>query len=179
MRTLARNRVRLGKAMGPRRTPRTWSLTLITLCILLFLYALWPYVTLWRIDQALSSDDPGDFADLVDLESVRMEITRRLNKEAGSVIGELSDSFIRWLEAGISVMGNQAVEHLVTLDWVRDRLAGKGGDEQGAGFLSRVTYAFFDAPDRFVVRVASTGKDPVWVTLSLKGLSWRISALYY
>lgn len=118
-------------------------------------------------------------ARLVDLTSVRAEIKKKLNKDANSTVGKLSDSFIRWLQDGIGVMGSQAVDQLVTLPWVRERLLAHSVDAAGEGFLGQVTYAFFDAPDGFVVRIGSVSADPVQLRLSLRGLDWRVSAVYY
>jgi hypothetical protein len=142
----------------------------------LLLYVAWPYVTLWRLDRAVLSDDPSALADLVDLEAVRGEIKKRLNKEADSTLGDLSDAFIRWLEAGIQTAGSGAVDRLVTLDWVRERLLSRGA---GDGLLGEISYAFFDAPDGFHVIIGSAGEDPVRVRLELRDFAWRISALYY
>lgn len=165
----------------PRRRRRRAAGRLATLLVvsgvLLLAYAAWPYVTLWRIDRAVRGGDLTTLAGHVDLESVQSEIKRRLNKDVDSSIGELSDSFIRWLEAAIGARGNQAVEELVTLPWVQERL--EGPDDAGAGLLGRVTYAFFEAPDRFVARIGPASADPIWLRLALRRLDWRICALYY
>jgi hypothetical protein len=168
-------------AMPSRRSRKVRALGLLTgvLSVLLLLFLAWPYATLWRIDQAVRDGDMTALAELVDLESVRAEIKKKLNKDADSTIGELSDSFIRWLEQGIGVMGNQAVERLVTLDWVREKLLAHSPGGAGEGFLGQVTYAFFDSPNGFFVRIGPSSGTPVQARSALLGLTWRISAVYY
>lgn len=147
--------------------------------LLPLLFVAGPYVTLWRMDQAVGKGDMTALTDFVDLEDVRAEIKKKLNKEADSSIGELSDAFIRWLEEGIGEMGNQAVERLVTMAWVKERLLENSGGEVDRGFLGQISYAFFEAPDRFVVRLGAEGNTPVRLQLTRSGLHWRVSAVYY
>jgi hypothetical protein len=156
------------------------ALVLVLLAAALLLaFLAWPYATLWRLDRAARSGDPAALADLVDLDAVRGEIKRKLNKDADSTIGDLSDPFIRWLGEGIEVMGNDAIDRLVTLPWVQARLLDPRSGDGTAGFLRQVTYAFFDAPDGFVVRIGPATGNPVHLRLTLRSLRWRLSAAYY
>jgi hypothetical protein len=166
------------QALRPRRAS-TWRrvrLVLLPTVAVLLLYLVWPYFTLWQLDQALVSGDAAALDRLVDLAAVRDEIKRKLNKDSTSSIGDLSDPFIRWLEAGIQAAGSGAVDQLVTLDWVRDQLL---ADVAGKGLLPRLSFAFFDAPDGFRLTVDGSGGNPVHARLTLGNAAWRVSALYY
>lgn len=162
----------------PRRI-RIASSILVVLCVSLLLFLAWPYTVLRRIDQAVREDDAKALADLVDLSSVRAQIKKKLNKDANSAIDKVSDAFIRWLADGIGDSGSQAVDLMVTVPWVRARLLDHSADDGSNGFWGQVTYAFFDAPNSFVVRIGPAESTPVWLRLSLRGLHWRICALYY
>ena len=164
-----------------RRSRRAGALRLVlgVASLLLLLFLAWPYISLWRMDQAVREGGIAALEDFVDLASVRAEIKKKLNKEADSSIGELSDPFIQWLEEGIGTMGNQAVERLVTLSWVREQLLEHGDGAGDRGFLGRVTYAFFDTPNRFAVRLGAVTATPVRLQLTRSGPHWRISAVYY
>jgi len=161
---------------GLRRGRRSLRLVLLPVLAALTFYLLWPYATLWRLDRAAVSGDPVDLHSVVDLDAVRAEIKKKLNKESDSTIGELSDPFIHWLEAGIQEAGSGAVDRLVTLDWVRGLLLRRGS---GDGPLQDVSYAFFDAPDGFRVTLGSSDRNPVQVRLLLRNFAWRVSAVYY
>ena len=66
--------------------------SLLFLLILAFL--IWPYTTVYRLDQALAQHHRQQLAEMVDIESVRDQIKRRLNKNLESSIGDVSNSFV-------------------------------------------------------------------------------------
>lgn len=158
---------------------RVRGLVLVLISVPLLAFLASPYIALWRLDQAVRGDNASALADLVDLDAVRGEIKKKLNKDADSVIGELSDPFIRWLQKGIGVLGGDAVDRLVTLPWVRARLLGHTAGDGNEGFLGALAYAFFDAPDGFSVRIGARAENPTRLYLKPRGLQWRITALYY
>jgi hypothetical protein len=164
---------------GTRRPSQTRRLAASLLTAALLAFLVWPYVTVWRLDLATRSPDLAQLADLVDLESVRDEIKKKLNKDSTSTIDTLSDPFLGWIDEGIRSMGIQAVDRLVTLEWVRERLLAHGEATQGGGFLRQLTYAFFDSPAGFRLRIGPASDHPVHVRLRLKELSWRVEALYH
>jgi len=153
----------------------------ITLIILLAsAYIAWPYYHVWRLNQAVILDDRQALGTQVDLEAVREQIKRRLNKEVDSSVGDVSNAFVDWLQDGIRRMGDQAVEQLVTLEWVREQLLSKTRPGDTPGFIDHIDYAFFDRPDGFLVRIGQLDEDPVHVrlSLSLRDFAWRVSAVY-
>lgn len=153
--------------------------TLIAILILcLAAFVAWPYYHVWRLDQAAILDDRAELNRLVDLEAVRDQIERRLNKEVNSAVGEVSNAFVDWLQTGIQLMGSEAVERMVTLDWVREQLLSKTGSGGQSGFVDQISYAFFDRPTGFLVRIGELGEDPVHFRLTLEGAGWRVTALY-
>ncbi|MEW8507334.1 MAG: DUF2939 domain-containing protein [Candidatus Thiodiazotropha sp.] len=149
---------------------------------LLFLIALgfliWPYTAVYRLDQALLADDQRALDELVDMVAVREQIKRKLNKNVESAIGEVSNSFIDWLQNGIQRMGADAIEQMVDLRWVVAQLRSHNRKPGQGGILDRMTYAFFDGPDRLLLRIGDLGDNPVHAHLSLQGMQWRITAVY-
>jgi hypothetical protein len=137
----------------------------------------WPYVCLWRLSAAVSAPGPAALGHLVDLDAVRGEIRRKLNKTASSAIGKVSDPFIQWLERGIQQLGTGALDQLVTLAWVQERLG--ANSPPGQGFLGQVSYAFFDSPGGFAVRIGGPAQAPVHLRLGLEGYEWKLVAVYY
>lgn len=168
------------EARRPRRAMRVLGVALLLVAIaLLLLFLAWPYFTLWRLDQAVRDRDTSALAELVDLDAVRGQIKKKLNKDADSSIGDLSDPFIRWMQEGIQTLGSEALDRLVTLSWIRARLLDHTAGNADEGFLGQVAYAFFDAPDAFVARIGVATDTPVHVRLTLRGTDWRVTALYY
>lgn len=167
------------EARRPRRAMRALGVALLVAIALLLLFLAWPYFTLWRLDQAVREEDTAALAELVDLDAIRGEIKKKLNKDADSSIGDLSDPFILWMQDGIQTLGSDAPDRLMTLSWVRARLLDRSAGDADGGFLGQVAYAFFDAPDAFVARIGVAADTPVHVRLTLRGTNWRVTALYY
>ena len=155
--------------------PRPWWLLAPVLGLLAYLAL--PYVSLWRLSIAASNPAPSFLAPLVDLDAIRGEIRRKLNKTASSAIGKVSDPFIQWLERGILQLGTAALDQLVTLAWVHERLG--ANSPPGQGFLGQVEYAFFDSAAGFAVRIGGSGQAPVYLRLGLEGYEWKLVAVYY
>jgi len=167
-----------GRALVRRRPGvvrlKRWTLALGLLALV---YLAWPYLALWRLSQAAADPDPQALAARVDLEAVRGELRRKLNKDSPSAIGTLSDPFLSWLDQGIQRLGTGALEELVTLAWVRGRLGAHAAP--GQGFLPQVAYAFFDAPGGFAVRLGPARPGQVHLRMDLQGYRWVVTAVYY
>jgi hypothetical protein len=163
-----RRRIRAAKRLG-----------LLAVTALLLAYASWPYATLWRLDAAARSTDLRGLATLVDIHAVRGELKRKLNKERTSSIDRLSDPFIRWLEDGIQTLGSEAVDRLVTLEWVRERLRSPAPPATDGGFIGRVTRARFDGPTSFRLTIGAQDALPVQMRMRLRGTGWQVSTVYY
>ncbi|WP_201097871.1 DUF2939 domain-containing protein [Thiocystis minor] len=157
-----------------RRSVRRLSILGLALVIL---YGLWPYATLWRLNRALAQGDETTLEQLVDLDAIREELARRLNKERVSAIDGLSDNFIEWLELGIRHHGIHALEHSVTLDWVREQLTSRRLPKDGSPPIPAV--GFFENPRYFRVRIGQRNAQPVILRLHLDRQGWRVSTLYY
>jgi len=130
-----------------------------------------------QLDRALAAGGPASLTGLVDLDAVRGEIRRKINKDSTSAIDRISDGFIDWLTQGIRSDGTDALDRLVTLEWVQERLLSKS--TPSGGLLPAVSRALFDAPLDFSIRLGTPGAEPVFVRMRLGQLGWRVTALYY
>jgi hypothetical protein len=147
------------------------------LLIMTLLYGLWPYSTLWRLEHAVARDDRVTLAGLVDLDAVRDEIARRLNKDQVSLIEAVSDSFIDWLESGIRQHGVEALQVLVTLDWISEQFARI--PTHGLGLLTSISEIFFEAPNDVRIRIERAPlAPPLSLRLQLDGLAWRVTMIH-
>jgi len=148
----------------------------ITLVLLGFLA--WPYMAIYQLDQALKTNDHQAIERLVDIQAIQQQVKRKMNKEVTSTIGEVSNGFIDWLQAGIQRLGNDAIEDLVNMDWVISQLRSPNPNPHAGGFLHQLDYAFFDGPHSLMLRIGELGDNPVHARLTLQGTQWRITALY-
>jgi hypothetical protein len=150
--------------------------SLLVLCILAFL--IWPYTAVYRLDRAMTLHHRQTLAEMIDIESVRGQIKRKLNKNLDSSIGNVSNSFIDWLQDGIQRLGADAIDQMVDIDWVAAQLRSHNPDPNEGGFYKQLSYAFFDGPDQLLLRIGELDSSPVHVHLKLQGAQWRITAVY-
>lgn len=156
-----------------------WLKWFIPIILLLLVYVAWPYVTVFQLNNAVAAHDQQALAELVDLGQVRDEIKKKLNKDMSSSVGDVSNGFIEWIQNGLSRLGAEAVDQLVSLDWVYEQLLSKTPSKDfHLGFKNQVSYAFFDSVDSFWLQIGQKDKSPVHVQLRFQGLKWRVSAIY-
>ncbi|MGB5733471.1 MAG: DUF2939 domain-containing protein [Thiohalocapsa sp.] len=160
-----------------RRPPRSLRRGMQILTLGVGLLLIWPYVDLWRLNELVLHRPAPALARLVDIDSVRNQILRRLNKDAESSIGQVSDPFIEWIERSIRVPGNKDLEQSVTLEWLHALLAARGSGDRG--FLPAVRYAFYSPPNGFLVRIGAADQEPIFLRMRLGLLGWRFTAAYH
>jgi hypothetical protein len=148
------------------------------LLILVAAFLIWPYTAIYRLDRALEQHHRQALDEMIDIQSVREQIKRKLNKNLESTIGNVSNGFIDWLQGGIQHLGADAIDKMVNTEWVIDQLRSHNPDPDEGGFLDQLSYAFFDGPDRLLLRIGELGENPVHAHLKLEGAEWRITAVY-
>ncbi|MCH9669832.1 MAG: DUF2939 domain-containing protein [Gammaproteobacteria bacterium] len=140
----------------------------------------WPYVYLYRLDRAVTDNDLPTMESLVDIEAVRDEMKRKVDKGLSSTIGGNPGSVMGWIQEGVKQLGERAVDMAVDVQWVRSTLLARHSTEgtDATSFLSHTTYAFFESYDRFLVRVGELGESPVHMRMTLGSGGWRVTGIY-
>jgi hypothetical protein len=153
------------------------------LILVVLLYALWPYATLFRLNGALAEVNAQAaaqaLAPLVDLSAVQARYKQRLGNTVDAWLpsGGESDEVIGWLSKNLQLLGDSALDQAITIDWVRDSLLEamrRAAPERPDRLLSAVDFAFFESWNRFVIRLGALGANPTHLVLRLEGASWRL-----
>lgn len=155
---------------------------IVTVLVLsLIAFTIWPYVNLYRLNRALVHDEKAALAHFIDLEAIQAQQKAELQREASRVIGKGQDDLSAFFREGARMVTDRAVAHLVDMNWVRTMLRRDGlpGDARPfPSLLDSISYAFFEAYDRFVFRLGKLGDDPVHVEMRLEGGEWRVVGIY-
>jgi len=155
---------------------------LLSIPLLLFFlaYIAWPYVTILRLDRALTSNDPTTLEHLIDLNAVQQEFKDRMDKGLRGAVGGENNPMLEFMTGGIRQLGGSAIEQMITIEWVRARLLSKSdrGPASTPSFLDAVGFALFESLDLFLIRLGQLGENPVHVRMRLQDWDWRIVAVY-
>lgn len=142
-------------------------------------YGLWPYASVYRLDDAINQQDTNQLAEMVDLAAIRANYKRRV---AAGVQGVLpSDdpaSVVNWIRQNLERLGDSALEQAITIDWVRETLRDAVTRATGQSppyLLAGIDFAFFESHDRFLVRIGQLGAGATHVRLSRIGSEWMIT----
>lgn len=145
-------------------------------------YLAWPYYSIYRLDNALKQNDRTTLTELVDLASIRdiykETVKRNLShlQRFGHTMGVEANPFLDTINQGIVGIGQSAVDKTVDLEWVKKCLVAKAPDQ--SSFWQAVSFAFYESPTRFTLRVGELGHAPVYAQMTLQDWSWRLVGVY-
>lgn len=153
--------------------------------VVVLLYALWPYVTVFRLNGALAEPNAQAsvqaLTPLIDLPAIQAQYKSRLGNRVDTWLpsGGDSDEIIGWLSKNLQHLGDSALNQAITPDWVRtsireamQRAAPPGKTDS---FLAAVDFAFFESWNRFVIRLGKLGANPTHLVLKLEGYRWQLT----
>ncbi len=150
-----------------------WITRLLVLAIIGYLAL--PYYSLYRLDHALVANDTVQLNRYIDLDQVRSGLKRGLRVEGG---GQQEGMASRIFRETANSMSAFTVDRVVTMDWVRQQLSGTGGERGAVSLYESLDHAFFESPNRFLVRLGELGENPLHFMMRREGLVWRVTELY-
>lgn len=156
------------------------NLILIGILLALCGFFVYPYVTLYQLDRALINNDRQALRELVDLDAVRDHRSALLRRDTERLIGQGRGDVADFFREGARLLTDKAVSDIVDLDWVRTQLRrdGRPGNRQPyPSLLGEVAHAFFESPDRFLIRLGAPEDDPTHIRLRWTDWHWRVVAI--
>ncbi|QIK37912.1 DUF2939 domain-containing protein [Caldichromatium japonicum] len=152
------------------------------LLLLLIIYGLWPYYSLYRLDGALLRPDDTELAILVDLPAIRANYKARIAAGINTLLPPTTpqaQGVAGWIRQSAEQLGERALEQTITLDWVRQTLGEAvirvTGQTSSPSLFDAVDFAFFESPDRFLVRLGRLGENATHLRLTRIGAGWRLT----
>jgi hypothetical protein len=145
----------------------------------LLAFGIWPYYTVFRLDDALGQDDTTKLASLTDLDAIRANYRSRVEAGADALLpaGD-PDSAMGWIRQNLERLGDSALQQAITVPWVRDTLrdaATRATGQSPPYLIAAIDFAFFESYDRFVIRIGELGRGATHVRLGLEGTEWKIT----
>ncbi|HYN76785.1 MAG TPA: DUF2939 domain-containing protein [Lamprocystis sp. (in: g-proteobacteria)] len=145
----------------------------------LIAFGIWPYLYVFKLDGALSQETTTDLAPLVDLSAIRGNYKARITTGADQLLpaGDPKGA-MGWIRQNLERLGDSALDQAITLPWVQETLrqAVTDATKQSPPYLlAGVDFAFFESPNRFLLRIGELGQGATHVRLSLDGTQWKIT----
>jgi len=147
--------------------------SIIVLIFIVFLGL--PYVQIYRLDSALKSNDAFALNAMVDLQAVRKMYKASLEENMKNMVGtEQNNTFSNLMQRGAQMLSDAAVD-AIDMQWVKEEIHQK---TEGATILNTMSFAFFESPTRFMIRIGEMYQNPVHVQMTLQDWTWRVTAIY-
>lgn len=144
-------------------------------------YAAYPYVTLYRLDQAIHTGDAATLQALVDWpavrEGIREDICDRLAADPEVTVSEgrlpaFGASFVRGISAN-------AVDQEVTAEGLVAMTHHRADGTATRGAAVHVNWAFFHDPIEFTVSLDAPGqRAPIKLRMTLKDATWQVTRIW-
>jgi hypothetical protein len=143
-------------------------------------YVGWPYFHLFQLASAIATNDQKMIEELVDFEQVNKIHKENLKWKMDNTVGPaegtdfLPESMREGAEAVLGAFGDMAADATkIDASWMLKRL------RQIEGSLwENLTFAFFESPTRFTIRLGQLGRNPIHIQMNLQDWYWRITAVY-
>ncbi len=132
-----------------------------------------PYLHLYQLHEAIANNDHVALEKLVDIQAIREEHKENLEWKANYTLSDQNDIFSGIVREGAKALGDAAVDKIINVNRILAYL------RQFEGPLwDQVTFAFFESPTRFTIRLGQLGHYPTHVQMTLQDWNWRITAIY-
>jgi hypothetical protein len=142
-------------------------------------YGIWPYFTVFRLDQSINQEGTAQLSTMVDLPAIRANYKSRVTAGVDGLFppGD-PDSVMGWIRQNVDRLGDSALDQAITLPWVRDTLGSAVTQATGQSppyLLGGIDFAFFESYNRFLIRIGELGRSPTHVRMTLRGTDWKIT----
>lgn len=149
------------------------------LLLLIAIYLAWPYfVVFYSLDNAITTNDPTKLEKIIDVTAVRNAYKEALENNLKNTVGEQNNPWGDLVRHGVQALGNPTIDATINYQWVRERLLRLGKNRPLQTFAESITFAFYESPTRFTVRIGKLGDNPTHIQLMLQDWSWRVIAIY-
>jgi hypothetical protein len=146
-----------------------------------FAYGIYPYVTLYRLGQAIRNGDAGTLETMVDWSSVREGIKedicdlvtdQPLQAKGDSQLPPFGAGFVRGIALNV-------VDKRVTPEALVAAAQGSDATDATRGAAVRVQWAFFAGPSAFLVDLSAPGQDtPIRLQMDLSHGAWHVTRVW-
>lgn len=145
--------------------------TLVFLAVVGFVS--WPYMHIYRLSYITADNNKSALESLVDFGNVRRINKQDIEWQVNNVVGGDKNLLSNMMRQGAKVLGDAAVDQVIDSDWLLQRL-----HQYKTSVWQAVTFAFFESPTSFTIRIGELGRRPLHVQMTLRDWFWKVTAVY-
>jgi hypothetical protein len=133
-----------------------------------------PYYNLYKLNEAVNYNNKAAFAELIDIEAVRKVEKDNIAWKTKQIVPQQGQGNIisEMARQSAQMLGNTAVDTMIDANSMLALL------RKNSPLWDKLSYAFFESPTRFIIRIGELGRQPIFVQMTLQDWSWRITAIY-
>lgn len=133
-----------------------------------------PYYHLYKLNEAVNNNNKAAFAEMIDIEAVRQVHKDNIAWKTKQIVPQQGQGNIisEMARQSAQILGNATVDTMIDANSILALL------RQASPLWDKVSFAFFESPTRFIVRIGELGQKPIHVQMTLQDWSWRITAIY-
>jgi hypothetical protein len=150
---------------------------LIFLAIMAYLG--WPYYHVYQLNEAVGGNDKKALNELVDFVAVNDVYKKDLEWKAKNTVGAPGNSWLpealREKAQGAAAFFGELTAEAVEID-ASEML--ERFHKMDGSVWKNLTFAFFESPTRFTVRLGKLGRNPIHIQMTLQDWYWRVTAVY-
>jgi len=148
------------------------------LFLVVIVYLGWPYFHLYQLHRAVINNDSAAIENLVDLKKVNQVFKDNLEWQMNHMVNSQGNLFPEVVRQGaqtiIGTLGNLAAETVV----IDAQNLLKRLHKINGSLWEETTFAFFESPTRFTIRLGELGRNPIHIQMTLQDWFWRVTAIY-
>lgn len=140
-------------------------------------YVVYPYARIFQLDSAINGNNESVLNQLIDLEAVSKAYQNAAIHNIHTCFEEqqaLMPTIVRENIDNISnLLTTLSQNPSIDLAWIREHIT-----YNDQSLLNALSFAFFESPTRFVIRLGELGQNPIYVEMTLQDWNWRVTGIY-
>ncbi len=142
-------------------------------------YLGWPYYHVYQLNEAVAGNDKAALKELVDFGEVNDVYKKDLEWKAKNTVGAPGNSLLpeavrEKAQEAAAFLGNLTAD---TVEIDASDMFERFHKMEGSVWKN-LTFAFFESPTRFTIRLGKLGRNPVHIQMTLQDWYWRVTAVY-
>ena len=133
------------------------------LFVLLAVFIALPYGTVYQLSGALKNNHQQTLNELIDIHAVQQNYKKNIKQQMDTgFVGQLmgQGDTAQAIKNTMQTLTNVGVNQAIDIAWVRDVLAKNSQDNDYHEISDTLSFAFFESPQLFQVRLGELGQNP-------------------